>query len=255
MPHRTVTRFHVVAIVAALAGALAVVFGNWAMLWAAAGFLLLVIAIGSTRPQWSLFGLFVCQAATTRRCVALTFDDGPDERSTPALLELLRNEKVEAAFFCIGHRVASQTKLAGQIVAEGHLIENHTYNHSNATNFFSVKRLLQELTQTQNVIQESTATVPLLFRPPMGLSNPRVFKAARSLGLTVVGWTARGLDTVIKEPERIVGRIERNLKPGAIILLHDGNIPADRLLATVKLLLDRLRALGYDIVRLDRMLT
>jgi peptidoglycan/xylan/chitin deacetylase (PgdA/CDA1 family) len=89
----------------------------------------------------------------------------------------------------------------------------------------------------------------------MGLSNPRIFQVARALGLTVIGWSARGLDTRITEPARIVARIERRLKPGAIILLHDGNIPAERLLATVKLLLDRLRALGYDVARLDRMLT
>jgi peptidoglycan/xylan/chitin deacetylase (PgdA/CDA1 family) len=88
----------------------------------------------------------------------------------------------------------------------------------------------------------------------MGLSNPRAFRVARSLGLTVVGWSARGLDTKITEPERIVARIERRLEPGAIILLHDGNIPAERLIVTVKMLLDRLRTLGYDVVRLDQLL-
>ena len=88
----------------------------------------------------------------------------------------------------------------------------------------------------------------------MGLSNPRVFRAAHALGLTVVGWTARGLDTRITEPPRIVRRIVRQLQPGAIILLHDGGIPADRLVATVKLLLDTLRQRGYEVVRLDRML-
>ena len=88
----------------------------------------------------------------------------------------------------------------------------------------------------------------------MGLSNPRVFRAARELGLTVIGWTARGLDTRLTDPERIVARIVRRLKPGAIVLLHDGNIPASRLVATVKLLLDSLRERGYEVVRLDRML-
>jgi len=79
---------------------------------------------------------------------------------------------------------------------------------------------------------------------------------ARLLNLTVVGWSAGGLDTQLTEPERIVARVARRLEPGAIILLHDGNIPAARLVATVvKLLLDRLRALEYQVVRLDRMLT
>ena len=88
----------------------------------------------------------------------------------------------------------------------------------------------------------------------MGLSNPRVFSAARSLGLTVVGWTARGLDTKLTDPDRIVARIVRRLRPGAIILLHDGGIPPERLVATVTILLEKIRTLGYEIVRLDRLL-
>jgi peptidoglycan/xylan/chitin deacetylase (PgdA/CDA1 family) len=72
--------------------------------------------------------------------------------------------------------------------------------------------------------------------------------------LQVIGWTIRSLDTVIARPEKIVARIARGLRPGAIILLHDGNIPAEKLVTTVKSLLDTLRALGYEIVRLDELL-
>jgi peptidoglycan-N-acetylglucosamine deacetylase len=215
---------------------------------------LLLTGLGAAIPQWRWFGPIVCRGNVSRRCVALTFDDGPDEDSTPALLELLREAGVAAAFFCVGKRVAAQPALTAQIVREGHLIENHSYMHSNATNLFTETRLQAELTRTQTVIQQATGTAPLLFRPPMGLSNPRVFRVARSLGLTVVGWSARGLDTKITEPERIVARIERRLEPGAIILLHDGNIPAERLVVTVKMLLQRLRALGYEVVRLDQLL-
>ena len=74
------------------------------------------------------------------------------------------------------------------------------------------------------------------------------------LGLTVVGWTAGGLDTRLTSSERIVMRITGKLKPGAIILLHDGNIPAERLVTTVKMLLERLRTLKYEVVRLDQLL-
>jgi peptidoglycan/xylan/chitin deacetylase (PgdA/CDA1 family) len=186
--------------------------------------------------------------------VALTFDDGPDERSTPALLDLLREAGVEAVFFCIGNRVESHPDLAARIVGAGHLMANHTYTHSKTTNLFSLGRLQKELARTQSIIHQATGTAPRWFRPPMGSSNPRVFRVAGSLGLRVVGWSARGLDTIIIQPDRIVARIERRLKPGAIILLHDGNIPAERLVVTVKMLLDRLRALGYEVVRLDKLL-
>jgi peptidoglycan/xylan/chitin deacetylase (PgdA/CDA1 family) len=135
------------------------------------------------------------------------------------------------------------------------LVENHSYAHSKLTNVFTIPRLQADLTQAQGVIEQATGIAPRLFRPPIGLSNPRVFRVARLLNLSVVGWSAGGLDTQLTEPERIVARVARRLEPGAIILLHDGNIPAARLVATVKMLLDRLRALEYQVVRLDRMLT
>jgi peptidoglycan/xylan/chitin deacetylase (PgdA/CDA1 family) len=215
---------------------------------------LTVIGLGVAFPQLRLFGPFICAGNPSRKWVALTFDDGPDTRSTPALLDLLREAKVEAAFFCIGHRVTANPELAARIVREGHLLENHSYGHSNATNFFRVSTLRRDLTQAQQAIQNATGSVPGYFRPPMGLSNPRTFRVARRLGLKVIGWTARGLDTVSTKPERIVARIKHGLRPGAIILLHDGNIPPERLLITVKTLLDTLRALGYEVVRLDRIL-
>jgi len=205
-------------------------------------------------PQLSFFGEFICHGTSDKHQVALTFDDGPDPRATPALLDLLREHDVEAAFFVIGKKVDAAPELANQILRDGHLLENHTYEHSNATNFYSTKKLTAELTRTQQTIQKHTGTTPRFFRPPVGLSNPNTFHAAVALRLKVIGWNIRSLDRRITDPEQIVKRIERGLKPGAIILLHDADIPADRLVATVKLLLAKLREHGYEVVRLDRML-
>jgi len=161
---------------------------------------------------------------------------------------------VKAAFFCIGKNVAAHPELTARIVREGHLVENHSYSHSNATNIFTVARLRDELTRTQTAIRQATGETPKCFRPPIGLSNPRTFRVARELGLAVVGWTARGLDTKLTDPNQVVSRIERKLKPDSIILLHDGNIPSSRLLPTVRALLDALRGRGYEVVRLDKLL-
>jgi peptidoglycan/xylan/chitin deacetylase (PgdA/CDA1 family) len=248
------SRFHFVALLAAVPAALALLAHRFFLFGAIVLGVLVVMGLGVAIPQLQLFGSFVCRGANSRRCVALTFDDGPDPGSTPRLLEWLRQAQVKAAFFCVGARVQANPDLAARIVREGHLLENHSYEHSNWTNFFSTARLQTELARTQSVIEKAAGVPPRLFRPPMGLSNPRVFRAARAVGLTVVGWTARGLDTTLTEPEKIVDRIVRRLEPGAIILLHDGNIPAERLLATVKSLLDRLRALGYELARLDELL-
>ena len=86
------------------------------------------------------------------------------------------------------------------------------------------------------------------------MSNPGTFRAARNLNLQVIGWNIRSLDTITADPQKIVARIRRSLWPGSIILLHDGNIPAEKLVATVKSLLDTVRGLGYEIVRLDELL-
>ncbi len=249
------TRFHMHLIVVVPVVALAVLLGNYALLLGALAVSFLIVSLGVVWPRLSLFGPFICRGDRSRRCVALTFDDGPDARSTPALLELLREARVEAAFFAVGQRVAAERELAARIVRAGHLLENHSFAHSNLTNFFTIPRLQAELAHAQEAIQQATGVAPKWFRPPMGLSNPNVFHAARALGLKVVGWTARGFDTQVKDPERVVKRIVRQITPGAIILLHDGNIPAERLLVTVKLLLAKLHERGYEVVRLDRLLT
>ena len=248
------SRFHIALGISLLLAAAALALGKIPLLIIITVTFIIVVGLGVAIPQMQFFGLFICRGPNASKRVAITFDDGPDPRSTPALLDFLRDTKVEAAFFCVGQRVAANQELAARIVREGHLLENHSYAHSNATNFFTVARLKADLTLAQTAIQQATGIVPQMFRPPVGLSNPRTFRVARALGLAVIGWTTGGLDTMTTDPERIVRRIVRRLKPGAIILLHDGGIPAERLVATLKLLLDRLRMLGYEVVRLDRVL-
>jgi peptidoglycan/xylan/chitin deacetylase (PgdA/CDA1 family) len=254
MLRRAVTRFHFTALFAMLLAAVALACGFWPLLTASITTLFLAIGLGVAVPQLSFFGPFICAGDNSKKQVALTFDDGPDARSTPALLDLLRENEIEAAFFVIGKNVDADPALANRILREGHLLENHTYEHSYATNFYSTAKLTAELTQAQQVIEKHTGTTPKYFRPPVGLSNPNTFHGAAALRLKVIGWTIRSLDTKLTDPVRIVQRIERGLKPGSIILLHDGNIPAERLVVTVKLLLTKLREHGYDVVRLDRML-
>jgi len=248
------SRYRICAIFALLLCFMAFAFGRPAWCWLVLVTLSVCIGLGVALPQLNFFGPFICRGKTSSRQVALTFDDGPDARSTPALLELLRNEGVPATFFCIGKRVAAERELASRIADEGHLLGNHTYHHSNLTNFFGPRLLREELQLTQAAIAASTGVAPLHFRPPMGLSNPFTFYVARRLGLRVLGWTIRSLDTRITQPERVVQRVSARLEPGAIILLHDGNIPAERLVLTVKLLLAKLREQNYLVVRLDKLL-
>jgi peptidoglycan/xylan/chitin deacetylase (PgdA/CDA1 family) len=248
------SRFHKILIVALAFGALALAFGQFFLLGIVVGAFLAIVGFGVALPRLSLFGNFICHGNPSQKQVALTFDDGPDEKSTPALLDLLREKKVKVVFFCVGKKIAANPELSARIVREGHLLENHSYAHSHLTNFFSFARLESELSQTQTVIEKTSGVAPKFFRPPMGLSNPRIFRAAKKLDLKVIGWSARGLDTISSDPEKIVARIVRRLEPGGIILLHDGNIPADRLILTVQMLLKKLCELDYQVVCLDELL-
>ncbi len=213
-----------------------------------------VFGFGVAVPQLRLFGNFICSGSWSKKQVALTFDDGPDANSTPQLLDLLRAEKILAAFFCIGKNVEKNPELAARILREGHLVENHSFAHSNFTNFYGREKLKAELLRAQSVIEKTTGVAPKFFRPPVGLSNTNTFRVSRDLNLQVIGWNIRSLDTITADPQKIVARIRRNLWPGSIILLHDGNIPAARLVPTVKLLLATLRERGYDVVRLDKLI-
>jgi peptidoglycan/xylan/chitin deacetylase (PgdA/CDA1 family) len=248
------TRFHIAALGAALVAASALAFRSLTLLMLSALALFVVMTLGAFIPRLSLFGRFICYGSCVKRRVALTFDDGPDEISTSAVLDFLRNQNLKAAFFCIGRRVTASPAVVARIAREGHLLGNHSYNHPNLINFFSVARLRDEMRQTQSAIRSAAGEAPAMYRPPMGLSNPRTFRAARAESLQVIGWTARGFDTRTKSPQRVVSRIARRLRPGAIILLHDGGIPAERLLATLQLLLDTLRSECYEVVRLDELL-
>jgi len=211
------------------------------------------VGLGVSFPQWQLFGKSLCQVQTKRKLVALTFDDGPDPESTPALLDLLAGRNIRATFFCVGERVARHPELARRIVADGHAIENHSHSHQFWTNLLSESKLEADLVQAQEEIHRISGRTPAWFRPPMGLTNPRVFRVTRKLGLGIAGYTARGLDRRADGPERIVVRLRRGLRPGAILLLHDGGVPAARLTVAVTALMDTLEAEGYHCARLDEL--
>jgi peptidoglycan-N-acetylglucosamine deacetylase len=213
-----------------------------------------VTALGVMRPQWRWFGPAICQVHTAQARVALTFDDGPDANTTPALLDQLARRGVPATFFCIGTRVLEHLDLCRRAVAEGHELENHSHAHHRCTNFFSVARLRDDLGAAQAALAQVRGSPPRFFRPPMGLTNLRVFRVARELRLQVVGWTVRGLDQRARGDAKVVDRLLAGARPGAILLLHDGGSEPARLLRRVEMLVDKLEVRGYQCVRLDQLL-
>lgn len=183
--------------------------------------------------------------------IALTFDDGPHPIYTPQVLTLLKQYDIKATFFCIGKNVAAHPDLFQQIVAEGHLVGNHTYHHSDFFGFYKAHQVLEELKQTNQVVNSLIGEEMQLFRPPFGVTNPSIKKGLLASGHTSIGWSVRSLDTVIQEKEKILNRITKKMKSGDIILLHD---TSQRTVDALKDLLVFLEQQQFEAVRVDDLL-
>jgi peptidoglycan/xylan/chitin deacetylase (PgdA/CDA1 family) len=195
----------------------------------------------------------ICRGVTGRKQVALTFDDGPDPAATPGLLDLLKQEKILAAFFCIGKNVDAHPQLAARINADGHLLGNHSYDHPWWIAFLTTSGLTGEMSRTQEAIQRAAGVTPRYMRSPIGLTNPHFSRALRKVGLKLVGWDVRTFDTV-GDARSAVDRISQRARDGSIILLHDGGASPQRLVEIVRNAIAELRSRGFSFERLDRLI-
>jgi len=153
--------------------------------------------------------------------VVLTFDDGPHPTETLKILDVLDRHQIKAVFFMIGKYVTQYPEIAKEVANRGHQIGIHSQNHQWNFGFLSVKKLEVELIQCQNEIENVTAVKPILFRPPFGVTNPRVAKAVKNLGLRTIGWNIRTFDTATKSSSTIISKVVNQVKPNSIVLLHD----------------------------------
>lgn len=215
---------------------------------------LLVVGLGVAFLPLKTFVPAVTQLPTDEPVIALTYDDGPDPRTTPALLDLLDELEVKAAFFCIGLRVREQPDLARQIVERGHLIANHSDRHAWCTPFGLSVHWQRKIEQCQTTIAKTTGVNTRFFRPPMGLTNPHLASALARTEHICIGWSIRSLDTRGASDDSVAKRVARRLRPGAIVLLHDGGLQPQRVLALTRRIVKDARQRGYRIARLDQHL-
>jgi peptidoglycan-N-acetylglucosamine deacetylase len=180
-----------------------------------------LLTYGALEPTNGLFGP-VTSRGPRDRSVYLTFDDGPNQGATPAILETLAALDVPAAFFLVGRHVARFPELTRRVAAAGHTIGNHTQTHVKLHRL-GPRRIEQELRSAHEAIVQVSGTVPTMFRAPHGYRNPFVFQAARALGYRVMGWSFGVWDTARPGAEEIRRRILARLAPGSILLLHDGD--------------------------------
>lgn len=182
---------------------------------------ILVIIVGSFSIQSNYHVAAFCEnVAITEKKIALTFDDGPNE-FTLEVLELLKKYNVKATFFCIGKNIEKHPEIIKQIINDGHLIGNHSYNHSNFFDFYTTEKIQTEIQKTNTLIFELTGKKMLFFRPPYGVTTPSIAKALKKTKHHVIGWNIRSLDGTLKNENKIYNRIIKRLSPGGIVLLHD----------------------------------
>lgn len=174
-------------------------------------------------PFVSGFGFFlpmISRGSPVNHQVALTFDDGPSPFSTPMLLDLLARHKLQATFFVVGEKAAAHPELIAAILAQGHGIGNHSLRHDPFLMLRTPKTMQQDIHTTQEILKKY-GIIPLVFRPPVGITNPRLGRVLAREDLIAISYGCRAFDRGNRNVGNLAGRILRRLRPGDIILLHD----------------------------------
>lgn len=219
--------------------------------------LLSFFVLAAANPASQVFGPILSHVQVQQPLIALTFDDGPSPY-TAQVLDILDRYQVKATFFVIGRNVERHPDLARRIVAEGHVIGNHTYSHPLWVAIETPGQVARELDAAASAIREATGVSPTLFRPPHGWRSPWMIRMARHKGYQVVTWSISPDDWRRLPPEVITARILRHARPGAIILLHDGletrrDPPVRNTVAALPAIIEALRAQGYRFVTIPEL--
>jgi peptidoglycan/xylan/chitin deacetylase (PgdA/CDA1 family) len=155
--------------------------------------------------------------------VLFTFDDGPDAKVTPAVLERLRRRHAKAVFFVVGRRIGDAPELLGRIHEEGHLIGNHSFVHSNGLQPWFVA-YLQDILRCQRLVAKTAGVRPRLFRPPLGRLSPTTLIAPRLAGLRTMNWSLDSHDwrcRTVEQAQRAAQDVCAKIRGGDILLMHD----------------------------------
>ncbi|SEJ54031.1 Peptidoglycan/xylan/chitin deacetylase, PgdA/CDA1 family [Dyadobacter sp. SG02] len=231
-----------------------IIFWETDYLWLVlAGIALLFIGVtayGSAQIQVNYFVKSINKGGRVK-AIALTFDDGPDPDSTPRILDTLLENDLKATFFVIGKKAVNHPELLRRIVDEGHTIANHSYSHHYLIALFSTQKLRTDIQRCNEAIRDITGRVPVFFRPPFGVTNPRYVTVLKDLQMQSIGWSLRSMDTRAKNKYQLIQKIISKLKPKDIVLLHDHlSLTAD----TLPDIIGHCRQMGIKIEPLPRLI-
>lgn len=202
------------------------------------------VRIASTRPE----GLWI--GDTSRKEIAITFDDGPNPDKTPALLDALDQARAPATFFVVGSRAEAAPSLVRRMTAMGDDVEDHSYTHPNMAQT-PTSMAETEILRASVVIRALSGRQPHFFRPPGGNISPAVISLSHAYGQQVAYWTVDALHAEdIGSRQGLIDYVMAHIHPGAIVLMHNGT---DVTTAAVPGLVKAMRAKGYHLVTLSNM--
>ncbi|MGI5379850.1 polysaccharide deacetylase family protein [Streptomyces sp. CA-251387] len=188
------------------------------------------------------------------RTIVLTFDDGPDARYTPHILDTLRDYDVRAMFFVCGEMVAENKDLVARMADEGHVVGNHTWSHPLLTRL-SRARIRAEMERTCDIVEETYGERPAWFRAPYGAWNRATFQLGAELGMEPLAWTVDTLDWMSPGTRTIIHRVEHGAAPGVVVLSHDAGGDRSQSVLALRTYLPELLDSGYFVTVPERKYT
>jgi peptidoglycan-N-acetylglucosamine deacetylase len=208
-------------------------------------------------PYSEALGPFPCRGKGVARVVALTFDDGPNEPYTSQLADFLRERQIRVTFFQVGRAVLRHPGLPLQLARDGHVIGNHGFTHE-FTNYLSARTLAEDVRKGQAVLV-SAGVRPALYRPPWLLRIPALGGVLAEHRLRAIsGEFCHPLEVFQPRPEVIARSVLRKVRPGSIVIFHDGFDGREgnraSTVAAARIVVDQLSRDGYDFVTIDELL-
>lgn len=192
---------------------------------------------------------------TREKVVALTYDDGPHPIYTPQILAILKEHHVKATFFMIGASVEKYPSIVKQVIREGHSIGNHTYSHPRNLATLRNQRVREEMENCETTIERNLGRRVAIFRPPKGIYSAEVIREAKEAGYQMVLWSVCGDNRKMKDPKAMANRVVQSVKPGNIILLHDGTFDSRwRDVEATPIIVEGLLKKGYRFVSVPQLL-
>ena len=211
-------------------------------------------------PGNSFYGETVTsgKVADGKKLVVLTFDDGPYPPFTQELVAVLEEKQVKATFFVVGNNAAKFPDIVKLAVSKGHEVALHADEHKDFLKLNS-SELAGNISSGKKKLEELTGKPVKYMRPPHGFRDWAVMEEASKAGLTVVNWSVIPRDWTNPGAKEIADRVCKDVFPGAIVLLHDGDAPAQKAsraqtVEATSLIIDRLREQGYNFVTVSELL-